>query len=171
MAITTHLGGVGVGNAGLDIKHLVYMPVGHVVLKMYVPHKNFHRASQYMYLYKPCTVYVYCWKNKYKPELKIQLPSRACNHRSLCALGQDLHALGMRARLNVKPWNGVGKEWHARHGPCKLVLERYMDFWAAYLWPLFKLISKPQIPHLFGNIIKCDKQNVNDLITKQSVTI
>ena len=86
---------------GLDIKHLVYMPVGHVVLKNYVPCKNFHMSSQY--LHKPCKVYVYCWKNKYIPRLKNQLPSRACNHKSLCALGQDLHALGMRANLNVEP--------------------------------------------------------------------
>ena len=28
-------------DTGLDIKHLVYMPVGHVVLKIYVPCKNF----------------------------------------------------------------------------------------------------------------------------------
>ena len=27
---------------GLDIKHLVYMPVGHMVLKIYVPCKIFH---------------------------------------------------------------------------------------------------------------------------------
>ena len=41
---------------GLDIKHLVYMPVGHMVLKIYVPCKNFHVPSQY--LYKPCKAYV-----------------------------------------------------------------------------------------------------------------
>ena len=86
---------------GLDIKHLVHMPVGHVVLKIYVPFKNLHMPSQY--LYKPCTVYVYCWKNKYMPTVKNHLPSQARNHKSLCALGQDLHAPGMRARLIVKP--------------------------------------------------------------------
>ena len=31
------------------------------------------------------------------------MPSRAHNHKSLCAPGQDLHALGMQARLNVEP--------------------------------------------------------------------
>ena len=49
--------------SGLDIKHLAYMPIGHVVLKIYVPWKSFHVISQY--LYKPRKAYVYCWKNKY----------------------------------------------------------------------------------------------------------
>ena len=84
---------------GLDIKHLVYMPVGHVILKIYVPCKNFHLSSQY--LYKSCKVYVYSWENKYTPRLK-HLPSWAHNHKSFCALRQDLHPSGMRARLNVK---------------------------------------------------------------------
>ena len=48
---------------GLDIKHLAYMPVGHVVLKIYMPCKIFYVPSQY--LYKPCKAYVYCWENKY----------------------------------------------------------------------------------------------------------
>ena len=88
--------------SGLDIKHLVYMPIGHVVLKTNVPCKNFHVPGQY--LYKPCKAYVYCWENKYKPWQKNHLPSRAHNHRFLCAVGQDLHAPGMWARLNVEPW-------------------------------------------------------------------
>ena len=88
--------------SGLDIKHLVYMPIGHVVLKIYVPCKSFHLPSQY--LYKPCKAYVHGWENKYMPRLKNHLPSRARNHKSLCALRQDPHAPGMRARLNVEPW-------------------------------------------------------------------
>ena len=40
---------------GLDIKHLVYMPIGHVVIKISVPHKNFHGPSQY--LYRSCKAY------------------------------------------------------------------------------------------------------------------
>ena len=91
-------------HAGLDIKHLVYMPVGHLALKIYVPCKNFHVPSQY--LYKPCKAYVYCWENKYMPRLKNHLPSRARKDQSLCALRQDLHAPGTRARLNVEPWHG-----------------------------------------------------------------
>ena len=87
--------------AGLDIKRLAYMPVGHVVLKIYMPCKNLYVPSQY--LYKPCKAYVYCWENKYMPRLKNHLPSWARNHKSLGALGQDLRAPGMRARLNVKP--------------------------------------------------------------------
>ena len=87
--------------AGLDIKQLVYMTVGHVDLKVYMPCKNFHVPSQY--LCKPCKGYVHCWENKYMPRLKNHLPCRAHNHNSLCALRQDLHALGMRAHLNVKP--------------------------------------------------------------------
>ena len=88
-------------HTGLDIKHLVYMPVGHMVLKIYVPCKNFHVPSQY--LYKPCKAYVHCWEKKHMPRLKSHLPSRACNHKSLCALRQDLHAPGMQTRLNVEP--------------------------------------------------------------------
>ena len=87
--------------SGLDIKHFIYMPTGHVVLKIYVPWKSFHVPSQY--LYKPCKAYVYCWKNKYMPTLKNHMPCRACNHKCLCALGQDLHAPGMRACLDVEP--------------------------------------------------------------------
>ena len=96
----------GKATAGLDNKHLVYMPIGHVVLKMYMPSKNFHVPSQY--LYKPCKVYVHCWKNKYMPRLKIHLPCRTHNHKSLCALRQDLHAPGMQARLNDEPWTDWG---------------------------------------------------------------
>ena len=74
--------------AGLDIKHLVYMPIGHVLLKFFVP-------SQY--LYKSCKAHAYCWKNKHMPRLKIHLPCSAHSHKSLCALGQDLHAQGLNA--------------------------------------------------------------------------
>ena len=87
--------------AGLDIKHLVYIPIGHVDLKVYMPCKNMHVPSQY--LYKLCKGYVHCWENKYMPRLKNHLPCGAHNHNSLCALRQDLHASGKRARLNVKP--------------------------------------------------------------------
>ena len=93
--------------AGLDIKHLVYMPIGHVVLKIHMPCKNFHVPSQY--LYKPCKAYVYCWENKYMPRLKNHLPSQAHNHKSFCALGQDLLAPGIRGRLNVEPWTVILK--------------------------------------------------------------
>ena len=103
--------------SGLDIKHLVYMPVGHMVLKIYVPCKNFHVPSQY--LYKPCKAYSYCWENKYMPRLKYHLPSWARNHKILCALGQDVHALGMRAPLNVEPCHrcvdGLVQERHLLH--------------------------------------------------------
>ena len=92
--------------SGLDIKHLVYMPIGHVVLKIYVPCKNFHLPSQY--LYKPCKAYVHGWENKYMPRLNNHLPSWARNHKSLCALKQDLYAPGMQARLNVEPCICVG---------------------------------------------------------------
>ena len=77
------------------------MPIGHAVLKIYVPCKNFHLPSQY--LYELCQAYVHCWENKYMPRLKNHLPSRACNHKSLCALRQDLHAPGIRACLYVEP--------------------------------------------------------------------
>ena len=95
--------------SGLDIKHLVYMPVGHMVLKIYVPCKNFHVPSQY--LYKPCKTYVHCWENKYMPRLKNHLPCRARNNKSLCALRQDLNAPGMWARLNVEPWTYFELTW------------------------------------------------------------
>ena len=59
----------------------------------------FLQALQSLYMY------IHCWENKYMPRLKNHLPSRARNHKSLCALGQDLHATGMWACLNVKPWH------------------------------------------------------------------
>ena len=74
---------------GHDINHLVYMPIGHMVLKIHVPCKYFHVPSQY--LYKPCKAYVYYRENKYVPRLKhvttkvyvpwnkIYMP-RACGH-------------------------------------------------------------------------------------------
>ena len=93
---------------GLDIKHLAYMPIGHVVLKTDVPCKNFHVPSQYSY--KPCKAYVYCWKNKYMPRLKNHLPSRASNHKSLSALGQNLHAPGPGHTLMSSPvWRNCKK--------------------------------------------------------------
>ena len=75
------------------------MPVGHLVLKIYVPCKNFHM---------PCKASVYCWKNKYMPILKNHLPSRACtsnrkNYVPWDKIYKIYMARGMRARLNVKP--------------------------------------------------------------------
>ena len=87
---------------GLDIKHLVYMPIGHVVIKISVRCKNFHGPSQY--LYRSCKAYIYCWKNKYMPRLKNHSPCWARNHKCLCALWQDLYAPGMWLPLNVEPW-------------------------------------------------------------------
>ena len=37
------------GSSGLDIKHLVYMPVGQVDLKIDMPCKSFHEPNQLMY--------------------------------------------------------------------------------------------------------------------------
>ena len=71
-----------------------------------MPCKNFHVPGQY--LYKPCKTFVYCWENKYISRLKNPLTSWARNHKSLCALGQDLHAPGMQASLNVEPWLCMG---------------------------------------------------------------
>ena len=99
--------------SGLDIKHLVYIPVGHMVLKIYVPCKNFHEPSKY--LYKPCKAYIYCWENNYMLRLKNHLPSRARNHKIFCALGQDLrarawgHALMSSHVVNSNPRNKLVK--------------------------------------------------------------
>ena len=79
---------------GLDVKHLVYMTIGHVVLKIYVPSKHFHMPNQYL----PCKAYVYTagkistcpdWKitcpvghvstKVYVPWDKIHMP-RVCGH-------------------------------------------------------------------------------------------
>ena len=101
------------------------MPTGHVVLKIYVSCKNFHVPSQY--LYKPCKAYEYCWENKYMPWLKNHMPSRARHHKSLCALGQDLHAPGMRARLDIEPCNSSVTAAELTHWPLgdfKLILGR-----------------------------------------------
>ena len=97
------------------------MPIGQVVPKIYVPCKNFYVPSQY--LYKPCKAYVYCWKNKYMPRLKNHLPSRAPNHKSLCALAQDLHALGTRARLNVEPWH-ISASWMSNEASVVSIVEK-----------------------------------------------
>ena len=112
-------------STGLDIKHLVYMPIGHVVLKIYVPCKNFDVPSQY--LYKPCKACIYYWKNKCMPRLKNHMPCRARNHKSLCFLGQDLHALGTRARLNVNP---CSRKWVWK---CNLQHGKYFTFWWSWL--------------------------------------
>ena len=50
------------------------------------------------------------------PRLKNHLPCRACNHKSLCALRQDLHAPGMRARLNVEPCTEIWINCNASRG-------------------------------------------------------
>ena len=47
-------------SAGVDIKHLVYIPIGHVTPKIYVPCKNFHVPSQYMDKHWKGDVSVYC---------------------------------------------------------------------------------------------------------------
>ena len=47
------------------------------------------------------------------PRLKNHLPSGARNQKSLCALGQDLHAPGMRAHLNVDPWIPILNLWRS----------------------------------------------------------
>ena len=80
--------------SGLDIKHLVYMPIRRVVLKIYVPCKIFHVPSQY--LYKPCKAYVYCWENKSCPDWKI-----ICQVRHVTA---EVDVSWERCkRLNVQP--------------------------------------------------------------------
>ena len=104
-----HFGHFGSEFREIWLVHMItyngFQPVGHMVLKIDVPCKNFHVPSQYMY--KLCRAYVYCWENNYMPWLKNHLPSRAHNYKSLCALGQDLHALGMQAHLNVEPCLGI----------------------------------------------------------------
>ena len=57
------VGGVGIKNswadsfAEADFKHLVYIAIEHVILKIYDPCKNFHMSSQYMN--EPCKGDVY----------------------------------------------------------------------------------------------------------------
>ena len=154
--------------AGLDIKHLVYMPIGHVVLKMYVPCKNFHVPSQY--LYKPCKAYIYCWKNKYVPRLKNDLPSRARNHKSLCALEQDLHATGVA--INRQPhcvfnrliWR-TSKKTSKRHWPSwgESTVDRWISLtkaqWRVKYFHLKRsscLMCREISPDLIGHFEKYD---------------
>ena len=59
-------------NPGLDIKHLAYVPVGHVVLKIYVPCRIFEVPSQY--LYKPCKAYYNAGKISTCLDWKITCP-------------------------------------------------------------------------------------------------
>ena len=77
---------------GIDIKHLVYMPIGQVVLNIYVPCKIFMCPANI------CTspVKLMFTAGKTPSPYLTHLHRRARNHKSLCGLGQDLHALGMR---------------------------------------------------------------------------
>ena len=79
----------------LDIKHLVYMHIRHVVLKIYVPCKNFHVSSYY--LYKSCKAYVYCWKKSTCPEWKVT-----------CPVGQ------VTTKVYV-PWDKIYMSWARGH--------------------------------------------------------
>ena len=56
------------------------------------------------------------------PRLKNHLPNRARNHKILCALGQDLHVPGMRARLNVEPWCDITRSHIIKHPWCVINL-------------------------------------------------
>ena len=38
------------------------MPIGHVVLNIYMPSKNFNVPS--LHFYKPSKAYVYCWEKQ-----------------------------------------------------------------------------------------------------------
>ena len=65
--------------------------------------KIFHVPSPYMN--KPCKGDVYTTgKISMCSAKKNHLVSQAHNHTILCALRQNLHALGMQAHLNVEPW-------------------------------------------------------------------
>ena len=126
---------------GLDIKHLIYMPIGQVlvVLKIDVPCKKFHMPSQY--LYKPCKAYVYHWENKYMTWLKNHLPSRACNHKtdkSQCP-GVRSTCPDMRGRLDVEPWRSQGMSSHGLdlvHPEYSGFHTRRINAWTKCLWPL-----------------------------------
>ena len=114
----------------LDIKHLVYMPIGHVVLKIYVPCKNFHVPNYN--LYKSCKAYVYYWKkNKYMPRMKSHLPCRASNHKSLCALRQIYipwargHAFMPSSLSECEVWGKTGPYSIHFHGRAARAISRY----------------------------------------------
>ena len=114
----------------LDIKHLVYMPIGDVALKIYVPCKNFHVPSYY--LYKSCKAYVYyCKKNKYMPRMKSHLTCRASNHKSLCALGQIYmpwargHAFMSSSLSECEVWGKTGPHSIHFHGRAARAISRY----------------------------------------------
>ena len=70
----------------LDIKHLVYMPIGHEVLKFMCHAKIFMCPATICT--SPVKLMNTTEKNKYMLRMKSHLPCRASNHKSLCALGQ-----------------------------------------------------------------------------------
>ena len=121
------------------------MPIEHMVLKIYVPCKNFHVPSQY--LYKPCKAYVYCWENKYVPRPKNYLPSRACNHKSLCALEQDLHAWTapshyLNQRWNIVNWTlGNKLQWNFNRNSNIFIEENTFE---NVVCEMASLLSRPQ---------------------------
>ena len=113
----------------LDIKHLVYMPIGHVVLKMYVPCKNFHVPATICT--SPVKLMFTTEKNKYMPRMKSHLPCRASNHKSLCALGQIYmpwahgHAFMSSSLSECEVWGKTGPHSIHFHGRAARAISRY----------------------------------------------
>ena len=69
---------------GSTLGTLAYMPITHMVLKIYIPCKNFHITSQY--LVETCNGKddVYCWKNKHIYCQKIFVWLDAQPHKFTC---------------------------------------------------------------------------------------
>ena len=149
--------------AGLDIKHLVYMPIGHVVLKMYVPCKNFHANI----CTSPVKLMYTAGKISMCPDWK--MTSRARNHKSLCALEQDLHATGVsinRQPHRVQPFDLAHiEETSKRHWPSwgESTVDRWISLtkakWRVKYFHLMRsscLMCREISPDLIGHFEKYD---------------
>ena len=87
---------------GLDIKHLIYMPVRHMVLKIYVPCKYFHVPSQY--LYKPCKLMYTAGKISTCPDWKITCPVGHVTTKVYVPWDKIYMPRACGHALNVEPW-------------------------------------------------------------------
>ena len=86
--------------AGLGIKHLVYMPIGHMVLKFTCPAKILMCPTNICT--SPVKLIYTAEKISTCPDWKITCPVGHVTTK-VCAQGQDLHAPGTRSCLNVDP--------------------------------------------------------------------
>ena len=77
-----------------DIKHFIYVANGYIVLKI-CAQKNFLNVQTIFVPTSPVKMIYIVGKISMFNKSENHLPSRACNHKSLLALRQNLHARGV----------------------------------------------------------------------------